>query len=75
MPHDTPNPTGGDAESPPPTRYARESDIDPDDQSWFWTPEWQAAEAEAERDIAEGRVTYLDTEEDIWRHFRSLQKE
>ena len=29
--------------------------IDPD-QAYFWTPEWQADEREAERDIAEGRV-------------------
>ena len=26
-------------------------DIDPD-QAWFWTPEWQAKEREAEEDIA-----------------------
>lgn len=29
--------------------------IDPD-QAYFWTPEWQKDEAEASRDIAEGRV-------------------
>lgn len=28
----------------------------PRDQAWFWTPEWQAREAEAEADIAAGRV-------------------
>ena len=27
-----------------------------EDQAYFWTPEWQEAEAEASRDIAEGRV-------------------
>jgi len=26
------------------------------DQWWFWTPEWQAMEREADRDIAEGRM-------------------
>jgi AbrB family looped-hinge helix DNA binding protein len=26
------------------------------DQAWFWTPEWQKAEAEAEEDIRTGRV-------------------
>jgi len=26
----------------------------PDDQAWFWTPEWQAREAEADQEIAEG---------------------
>lgn len=29
--------------------------IDPD-QEWFWTRSWQRAEAEAERDIEEGRL-------------------
>lgn len=27
------------------------------DQAWFWTVEWQAGEAEADQDIAEGRTT------------------
>ena len=27
-----------------------------DDQSWFWTDEWQAFEREADLDIAAGRV-------------------
>ena len=44
---------------------------DPDDQSWFWTPSWQAGEAEADRDIAEGRVTDL-TPEDIQARIRAL---
>jgi hypothetical protein len=26
----------------------------PDDQAWFWTPEWQAKEAEADQEIANG---------------------
>ena len=26
------------------------------DQSWYWTSEWQAAEKEADEDIAAGRV-------------------
>lgn len=29
----------------------------PRDQAWFWTPEWQAGEAEADADIQAGRVT------------------
>ena len=44
---------------------------DPDDQSWFWTPSWQAGEAEADRDIAEGRVTDL-TPEEIQARIRAL---
>ena len=27
-----------------------------DDQSWYWTPEWQAAEREADEDMAAGRI-------------------
>lgn len=27
-----------------------------DDQSWYWTPKWQAAEKEADEDIAADRV-------------------
>jgi AbrB family looped-hinge helix DNA binding protein len=27
----------------------------PRDQTWFWTPEWQAGEREADEDIAAGR--------------------
>lgn len=33
-------------------------------QAWFWTPEWQAMEAEASEDIARGRVRrFLDEDE------------
>jgi hypothetical protein len=28
----------------------------PADQAWFWTPEWQAKEREADADLAAGRV-------------------
>ena len=41
----------------------RPIDIDPE-QAWFWTPEWQANERDADRDYAEGRfTTYYSTEE------------
>lgn len=44
----------------------------PMDQAWFWTPEWQAGEREADADIAAGRGTiYLSTEEFI-EHLKSL---
>lgn len=29
----------------------------PADQRWFWSPEWQQMEREADEDIAAGRVT------------------
>lgn len=31
--------------------------IIPKDQEWFWTPEWQAKESEADRDIEIGRTS------------------
>ena len=35
----------------------------PDDQAWFWTPEWQAREAEADQEIADGGGTVMSAEE------------
>ena len=35
----------------------------PDDQAWFWTPEWQAWEAEADKEIAEGGGAVMSAEE------------
>ncbi len=35
------------------------------EQSYFWTPEWQAKEEAADRDIAEGRTETFDTMEDM----------
>ena len=32
-------------------------------QAWFWTPEWQKGEAEADADIAAGRVVRMTDEE------------
>ena len=34
-------------------------------QAWFWTPRWQAMEAEADADIAAGRVETFKTGEDF----------
>ena len=34
-------------------------------QAWFWTPEWQAAEREADRDVAEGRLRRFETMEEL----------
>lgn len=36
-----------------------------EDQSWFWTEEWQAKEREADADIAAGRVTRYDPGEEF----------
>jgi AbrB family looped-hinge helix DNA binding protein len=37
----------------------------PDDQAWFWTPEWQAKEAEADQEIAADVGTIMSAEEFI----------
>ncbi len=34
-------------------------------QAWFWTEEWQAGEREASADIAAGRVTCYDSDDDL----------
>jgi AbrB family looped-hinge helix DNA binding protein len=36
------------------------------DQAWFWKERWQKLEAEAGRDIAEGRTRTFDTVEDLF---------
>ena len=44
-------------------------DRDPD-QAWFWTPEWQAAEREADAELAAGHGKTFDNVEDLiaWLH-------
>ncbi len=34
-------------------------------QAYFWTEDWQEAEKEAERDLAEGRVESYETVDDL----------
>jgi hypothetical protein len=38
--------------------------IDPE-QAWFWTQEWQQREREADDDLAAGRVTRFESDEDF----------
>lgn len=40
-----------------------EQEHDDPDQAWFWTPEWQAKEREADRAIAAQEGTFYDSEE------------
>ncbi len=35
-------------------------------QAWFWKDRWQELEAEADRDVAEGRTTTFDSVEDLF---------
>ncbi|MDQ2741194.1 MAG: AbrB family transcriptional regulator [Chloroflexota bacterium] len=46
-------------------------EIDPE-QAWFWTPEWQEGEREADEDIAAGRVTRYDSDEEFLKHLESI---
>jgi len=39
-------------------------------QAYYWTPEWQAAEREADEDIAAGRVYGFDNVDDAINHLR-----
>lgn len=39
------------------------------DQAWYWTPEWQAKEREADRQVAEGRVTRFLSEDEFLASF------
>jgi hypothetical protein len=41
-----------------------EGPLDPD-QAWFWTPEWQHKEHEAEADKAAGNVERYDNDEEF----------
>jgi len=44
--------------------FVRQKLIDTD-QAYFWTPEWQKCELEANKDIAAGRVRAFDSIEDF----------
>jgi AbrB family looped-hinge helix DNA binding protein len=35
------------------------------DQAWYWTPEWQAAEHEADEDLRSGRYDDFETMDDM----------
>jgi AbrB family looped-hinge helix DNA binding protein len=37
----------------------------PDDQAWFWTPEWQAKEEEADQEITDGGGPVMSADEFI----------
>jgi hypothetical protein len=42
------------------------------EQAWFWTPEWQAGEREADADIAAGRTTVFHSEEEFFEALDSV---
>jgi antitoxin MazE len=43
----------------------------PKDQLWFWTPEWQKKEREADEDIAHGRVKEGASVEELLKDLKS----
>lgn len=45
-------------------REVTDGRIDPE-QAWFWTREWQEHEREADADLAAGRVTRFESDEDF----------
>ena len=38
--------------------------------AWFWTPEWQQAEARAQKDIQEGNVREFESVDDLLGHLK-----
>lgn len=43
----------------------------PRDQAWFWTPEWQEKEKEADLDLARGQYEDFDRLEDLLKDLHS----
>jgi len=43
-------------------------------QAWFWTPEWQEGERQADADIAAGRVERFETDEAFLAALRARSK-
>ena len=46
----------------------------PRDQLWFWTPEWQAKEREADEDIRGGRIETFRSADQLIRNLRRARK-
>lgn len=38
--------------------------------AWFWTPEWQQAEAEAQKDIRDGNTSEFESVDDLLAHLK-----
>ena len=38
--------------------------------TWFWTPEWQQAEAQAQKDIQVGNVSEFESVDDLLEHLK-----
>ena len=49
----------------------QDAEHDPD-QAWYWTPEWQEAEREAEEEIKSGQVDKYETGEDFLKTLQDI---
>ncbi|MBG0816939.1 hypothetical protein [Planomonospora sp. ID82291] len=47
--------------------------IVPADEAWYWTPGWQAAEAEADADAREGRTRVFATADGLFAEFDTVR--
>lgn len=43
-------------------------------QAWFWTPEWQEGERQADEDIAAGRVMRFESDEELLAYLDARMK-
>ena len=43
----------------------------PKDQAWYWTPEWQAMEREADEDLARGNYKEFNSVEEMFAYLDS----
>ena len=43
----------------------------PKDQLWYWTPEWQQMEREADEDIARGDIKGFDSVQELLKELKS----
>lgn len=45
-----------------------------EDESWFWTDEWQRGERRADKDLAEGRYTDFRTVDELIEHLHATRQ-
>ena len=45
------------------------------DQAWFWTEEWQFGQRRAEADVAAGRVTSFESDEEFFAALRARRRD
>lgn len=53
--------------------WASQHERDPE-QAWFWTPEWQAGEREADADLEAGHSTRYESDEAFLRALKERAK-